>query len=426
MTRFTISSLVEDSENLAPPVLEEPSFSVYTPNDIVNQMMEAAADAAMDSYNFTILTENAFIECDNDTYYYIQENAVTTVWDRVKQFIQKIVDALKKLLNKAKEFFARMLGNTERWYNLIQERWQNAKSFRGAVTVKMPQYRIYDNNYDLILKKMKDQNTQILYVATEETGHTSYFFKIAGRKPPVNTIKDAVNYVTNAIKEYTEAKTKTGKVPDGFEEYIKTLQDSGNSYASTDSAVIEEHIASKLSPGSKTLKDALNVSKSALYDNEEAVEADYTMSQGQEYMDLIARGKGIAKELNAIIMTINTEFNLVKAKWAAQQSEFLSYANIMHKLNSEKTIPKIKLKDKGKIKRDHKIDTADFDVKRMAHAGASYISKYCGYITRMLSVTSRACTQQCNLFNKAFSGAQRDGMKLCSALINAAERDNAI
>lgn len=105
MTRFTISSLVEDSENLAPPVLEEPSFSVYTPNDIINQMMEAAADAAMDSYNFTVLTENAFIECDNDTYYYIQENAVTTVWDRVKQFIQKIVDALKKLLNKAKEFF---------------------------------------------------------------------------------------------------------------------------------------------------------------------------------------------------------------------------------------------------------------------------------------------------------------------------------
>lgn len=422
MTRFTLKTLVEDSVISAPPILEEPSFSEHSAGDIINSMMEAAAEAARNSYLYTTLIESAFIECDSNTYYFIQENAIESVWDRVKTFIQKIIDAFKSLLDKAKVFFARMLGNTERWYNLVQARWEKTKTkFKGSIKIKMPQYKIADDNYGKILDELEKSYTKVLFMATEEVGETGSFIKFNGPKPMIKTPKDVVAFVTNSIKMYGEMKTKTGKVPEGFDDYIKTLQDSSKLYAETNSKVIEEVVANSLYPNTKTIKSALDFRKTSLYINEEAIDLSANVAHGQEYMDLISKGKSLSKKLSLIIFMIHTEFNKVKSKWMTQRAEFVSYAKLMHELNAYKTMPKPDMKDMGKIKRDHKVDINDFDVKRLAHAGASYISKYSSYITRLLGFVGKALSMQCSMFNKAFSNAQRDGMKLCTALMNAAE-----
>ena len=421
MTAFSLKTSVESEMNSAPPVMEGPSYS--DSSSCILAMTEATMEAVRDSTLFESIMIDGFVALNEQQYMILQENALTTVFDRVKEFFQKLIVAVKNLMEKAQTFFARILGQTERWYKLIQPRLAAAKKKNPYIKFTMRKYKAQDY---MRLSKECAETVGILLALAAEENQKGFIEKILRRPVPVKTPTDTLNRAKDLIAEFAKERTKREGSSDApksskglgskdefnasFEEFIKNLKTAADTFSKMDSQTIEAAAANIISPGTSTIKAAEDMYLVKLYDSDEPVEVEYNYNLIDPYVEVIVKGKSISDKIKQATKMLHVQLNIARQKWFVRQSEFISAFEIKRDMDARNK------KSSGSI------DRKDLEIKRLIQAGSSYISKYASYICKLFGVLSKAASVRCQTFSKAFSGAQRDGMRLITAYINAAEK----
>ena len=421
MTAFSLKTSVENEMNSAPPVMEGPFYS--DSSSCILAMAEATLDAVYNSTLYESIMIDGFTSLNEQQYIILQENALATVFDRVKEFFQKLIAAVKNLMEKAKVFFARILGQTEKWYKLIQPRLAEAKKKNPYIKFTMRKYKAKD--YMGLANECYSNVGTLVALATEEN-QKGFIEKVLRRPIPVKTPTDTLNRAKELIAEFAKERTEREKSNDSsksskglgsqdkfnadFEEFITNLKKAADTFAQMDSQTIEAAAANIISPGAVTIKAAEDLFMVKLYDSDEPIEDEYNYNLIDPYIEVIVKGKSISEKIKDATKLLHVNLNIAKQKWFVRQSQMMSSFEIKRDINARNK------KNSGEI------DKNDLEIKRLIQAGSTYISKYASYICKLFGVLSKAASVRCQTFSKAFSGAQRDGMRLITAYINAAEK----
>ena len=417
MIKFKLNTMVEDSEISTPPI-KEGSFSLSSPTPIY----ETCLDAVGSLYDGGLLLKEAYIKTDGVKYYVINENVIRNVWDTVVKFFTKIIEAIKAFFAKVQAYFAQMLGQTSRWYKLIRPRLEKARYYSGNVSVTMPTYKVANDNFPKVANELNKKATDLINFANQETT-TPFISKMFHLKPDINTPTDMINSVKDTVVKYAKKrKNNTASIED-INEQIENLKQSTDKYNNIPDSEIVRASASMVDASCESPEDCQKFLNDQLYKNNTPSSQIIDARNVEFYGEALSKGDTITKLIKASINSLNVSMNAAKAKWVARQHDYAAYAEIYAELKQQRSLPTPDAKDKFKLKRKPLVDTADVEVKRLAQAGASFISKYASYVCRIFSCVSKLVIAQCKQFSEAYSKLSKDSMKAIMMLIKAAEAE---
>lgn len=417
MIKFKLNTMVEDSEISTPPI-KEGSFSLSSPVPI----HEAYVDCVESLYTGSQILKEAYVKPNFSGYYVINENVIHNVWDTVTKFLTKIIDSVKAFFGKIQAYFARLLGQTSRWYKTIRPRLEKARYYSGNVTVQMPTYRIENDNFPKLAQHLNKTATDLINFANQETA-TPFISKVFHLKRDVKTPTDMINSVKDTVIKYAKRRNTNRASIEDINEQIEDLKSATEKYNRVPDIDVTRAAASMMDDSCETADDCNNYIISHLYKNQEPSNQIIDAGNIELYGDVLSKNSSITKLIKSTINALHVNMNAAKAKWVARQREYTAYAEVYAELKQQRSMPSPDAKDKFKMKRKPLVDTSDVEVKRLAQAGATFISKYASYVCRLFSCVSKLILSQCNIFTSVFSKFCKDSMKAIMTLIKAAEAD---
>ena len=134
LTSFTMLSSLRESAGTYAPDVPAMEITGLDMNEASDEMVLVITEAAADYMAFSVASDEVMVEAaisDPSRMDVLSENIFTTIINKARAFINKMIAAVKKIIDMIKAYFFKLMGKTDQWLNIMGRKIDKAMQRTG-------------------------------------------------------------------------------------------------------------------------------------------------------------------------------------------------------------------------------------------------------------------------------------------------------